>query len=308
MEQYLIQSHHPVPCVDAIILNESGEILLIRRDVKPFKGRWTLVGGRVEVEDDNIEHTLIREVKEETGLDVEIMNLAGIIADPSMDPPPDPRFFVVQVFYEVRSIGGRLTVNDEVSEFKWVRPEQVFGYALGFNHNDIFSAYLDGKKNNKLIPAGRRYYEEYFGKNYGYMVQNQYPRFATNAVILNQKKEILLARRIQPPYVGHWDFPGGHLYMNETVEDCLKREIREELGVESEMGELFHVYSDKGKHPKTADVVSYYFASIKSEDFKTNIEMNAFKYFAFDALPEKIAFHNEFPLADIGDAVFGRLK
>ncbi|MBD3311475.1 MAG: NUDIX domain-containing protein [Candidatus Magasanikbacteria bacterium] len=304
MYKYTEQSDHPVPCIDAVILNEKDEILLVKRDVSPFKGFWTLVGGRVEVGDNNIEHTVLREVKEETGLDVEIKNLIDIFADPSMNPPPDPRFFVVQVAFEVKIKKGELKINPEVSDFKWLTLEKLAEHPLAFNHGLIALTYLKKKKEGQLIPSNRRIYSEYFNKDYTYIVQNEYPRFATNAIILNEKKEILLARRIQPPYVGFWDFPGGHIYVGETIEDCLKREIREELGVESEMGVLFQVYSDRAKHPKAADVVSFYFAKIKSHNFIKNVEMDDFDYFPLDDLPEKIAFHNEYPLADIKDYIY----
>ena len=304
MDLYTEQSDHPVLVIDAIILNENNEVLLIRRDVEPFRGKWTLVGGRVDVSDNNTEHTVIREVKEETGLDVEIKNLVGVLADPSTDPPPDPRFFVVQVSYEVIVKSGDLKVNEEVSEFKWVSLDKVLEHPLAFNHGDIIKTYLKKRSQDKLIPTKRRLFTDYFDKEFFYTVQNEYPRFAALGIILNKENKILLAKRAQKPYVGFWDFPGGHIYIGETVEDCLKREIHEELGVESEMGKLFHVYSDRGKHPKAADVVAYYFAEIKSHNFIKNIEMDDFRFFSLNNLPENIAFQNNLPLADIREHVY----
>lgn len=301
MFKYTEQADHPVPCVNAVITNEHGQFLLVNRLKEPFKGGWGMVGGRIEAYDDNAEEAIKREVKEETGLDIEVLNLVDILAKGQNKEPADPRFYIVQVVYEVKVVGGELTINDEASDFRWVDIVQAQKEKLIFNHNEIFSTYFAKKEAGRLIPAQRSVYGENFGKNYDYTLQNLFPRFAVNGIILNEKNEILLARRSQAPFIGHWDFPGGHMKMEESVADCLKREIWEELGVGSEMGELFHVYSDKGKHTKFADVVSYYFTKIDSQNFQKNVEMNEFGYFSFQNLPKEIAYHNEWPLKDIAD-------
>lgn len=55
----------------------------------------------------------------------------------------------------------------------------------------------------------------------------------TNALILeNEKGEILLVKRKYPPKKGLWDLPGGFIELGETLEESVKREIKEELGIE----------------------------------------------------------------------------
>ncbi len=68
------------------------------------------------------------------------------------------------------------------------------------------------------------------------------------AVIWNQKGEIIIDRR--PPkgiMGGLWEFPGGKIELGETVEECIKREIEEELGIEIEVGShlitIDHIYT-----------------------------------------------------------------
>lgn len=57
------------------------------------------------------------------------------------------------------------------------------------------------------------------------------------AVIWNQQGQILIDRRLQSGLLGGlWEFPGGKIEANETVEDCIRREIQEELGIEIEVG------------------------------------------------------------------------
>ncbi|MBW4658905.1 MAG: A/G-specific adenine glycosylase [Drouetiella hepatica Uher 2000/2452] len=68
------------------------------------------------------------------------------------------------------------------------------------------------------------------------------------AVIWNQERQILIDRRRQEGLLGGlWEFPGGKIEPGETVEDCIKREIREELGIEIAVGDrlmtLDHAYT-----------------------------------------------------------------
>jgi 8-oxo-dGTP diphosphatase len=59
------------------------------------------------------------------------------------------------------------------------------------------------------------------------------------AIIFNDKNEILVAKRKSYLSQGNlWEFPGGKLMVTETPEDCLKREIKEELGIEIKIKEL----------------------------------------------------------------------
>lgn len=302
MSKYTEHDRHPVLCIDGIIFNDESKVLLTRRSVDPQKGWWSIIGGRVKVADNNCEAALVREVKEETGLDVEITNLVGVLAQPQRVLPADPRFYVVQMVYTARVIGGVLTKNDEADEFRWVTFDEAMAESLAFNHNDILQFYTEKKEQNKLINPKRRVFSEYFEIGFHY-TQNEYRRFTTNAIILNDRNEILLAQRVQSPYIGSWDFPGGHMYMGESIEECLKREVKEELGVEGEIGDLFHVYSDTGHSPKAADVIAFYFFTISNYSFVKNIEMGAFAFFPFAALPQEIAYHNEGALKDIKEYI-----
>lgn len=71
------------------------------------------------------------------------------------------------------------------------------------------------------------------------------------AVIFNNRGEVLLAQRKSHLSQGmKWEFPGGKLKVGESPENCLKREIREEMGIEIEVREIFHAvnYSYPGKN------------------------------------------------------------
>ncbi|MEM7554472.1 MAG: 8-oxo-dGTP diphosphatase MutT [Cyanobacteria bacterium P01_A01_bin.84] len=58
------------------------------------------------------------------------------------------------------------------------------------------------------------------------------------AVIRNEQGQILIDRRLQEGEMGGlWEFPGGKIEANETIEECIKREIKEEIGINIEIGE-----------------------------------------------------------------------
>jgi mutator protein MutT len=69
------------------------------------------------------------------------------------------------------------------------------------------------------------------------------------ALIFHHGKLIITQRRADAHLGGLWEFPGGKRELDETSEQCLVRELREELGVEVEVGELFeeisHAYAEK---------------------------------------------------------------
>lgn len=60
----------------------------------------------------------------------------------------------------------------------------------------------------------------------------------TAAVIEKDGKILIAKRRIGDRHGGRWEFPGGKIDSGETPEECLKRELKEELGIEAEIGEL----------------------------------------------------------------------
>lgn len=68
------------------------------------------------------------------------------------------------------------------------------------------------------------------------------------AVIWNQHQQILIDRRLPQGVMGGlWEFPGGKIEPGETIEECIKREIKEELGIEISVGEhlitIDHTYT-----------------------------------------------------------------
>ena len=75
-------------------------------------------------------------------------------------------------------------------------------------------------------------------------------RFDVGAAIIWNGGEVLITRRRREDHQGgRWEFPGGKRHAGESIEACLIRELREEIGVKAEVGPLWraltHVYPDR---------------------------------------------------------------
>ena len=62
--------------------------------------------------------------------------------------------------------------------------------------------------------------------------------------------KVLLIQRGIEPFKGRWAFPGGFMQMDETIEECARRELREETGLVVNTVEQFHTFSDVNRDPR----------------------------------------------------------
>ena len=108
----------------AVVFDGQGRILLHKRS---DNGRWALPGGAIE-RDESAHEAIVREVKEETGYDVQVVRLIGFYSDPQHTSIRYPDGNVVQytaVSFECRVIGGAFTDNDESTAAQFFAPEQL---------------------------------------------------------------------------------------------------------------------------------------------------------------------------------------
>ena len=68
------------------------------------------------------------------------------------------------------------------------------------------------------------------------------PIAGVGAVVLDTERRVLLVRRGQPPLLGEWSLPGGALELGERLEDGIRREVREETGLDVEPEEIVAVF------------------------------------------------------------------
>lgn len=120
---------------DIIIQYEDNSIILIQRGNDPYKGSWALPGGMMD-EGETIEQTAIREAKEETGLDVELVKLLGVFSKPDRDP----RGRFISVLYLAKPVGGTLKASSDAKEF--IRTKDFAHLPLAFDHNEMIDLYM----------------------------------------------------------------------------------------------------------------------------------------------------------------------
>ncbi|MGB9853981.1 MAG: NUDIX hydrolase [Candidatus Bathyarchaeales archaeon] len=118
--------NQPVVGVGAIIVCNS-KILLEKRKSEPGRGKWSVPGGLVEL-GENTEQAVIREVKEETGLDVENPELVDVVDNIIFDANGKIEYHFVIVDYFVRLKGGELKAADDAEELRWVALEEAEKY------------------------------------------------------------------------------------------------------------------------------------------------------------------------------------
>jgi 8-oxo-dGTP diphosphatase len=108
----------PVVGVGAVIL-DGRKVLLIRRGSEPLKGQWSLPGGGLET-GERLEDGLRREVREETGLEVNILGLAGVYDRIMPDAQGKAQFHYVLIDYLCAVAGGTLHAGGDAAEVRWV--------------------------------------------------------------------------------------------------------------------------------------------------------------------------------------------
>jgi ADP-ribose pyrophosphatase YjhB (NUDIX family) len=114
-----------VVAVTAVIRDDAGRLLMIRRTDNDL---YAIPGGAQEI-GETISQTVIREVKEETGIDVEVTDLIGIYSDPNhviafTDGEVRQEF---SICFHAHPTGGELRTSSESKEVLWVEPAKLGG-------------------------------------------------------------------------------------------------------------------------------------------------------------------------------------
>ncbi|HVV10714.1 NUDIX hydrolase [Amycolatopsis sp.] len=108
-----------VRCVGGVLHDPAGRLLVIRRGHDPGAGLWSLPGGRVERGESDTE-AVVREMREETGLDVRPGELAGMVVR--------GRYEIFDYVCEV--VGGELRAGDDAADARWVNSADFASLAL----------------------------------------------------------------------------------------------------------------------------------------------------------------------------------
>jgi 8-oxo-dGTP diphosphatase len=123
----------------AIIPMGNDTILLIKRNTKPFVGYWALPGGRMDL-GETVEQTIVREVKEETGLDVAIVRVIGEYVEKGVKDDVEYEYY--PTCFLVRVVGGEIRRQEsEIREIK-AFPLGELPMPLAFEHDQMVKDYV----------------------------------------------------------------------------------------------------------------------------------------------------------------------
>lgn len=132
--------YNPSLAVALVAFNKKGEVLLNKRKVSPNQGSWDTVGGFVNV-GETVEQAIIREFREETRAECEIIHYWG--SYPDVYGPE--KVSTINLFYEVKIIRGQLQASDDAAELRFFSFNKL-PKKLAFKNTQIFLNLLKNAK------------------------------------------------------------------------------------------------------------------------------------------------------------------
>jgi len=138
-----------VPSVNVVVVNGTGDILLIRRS---DNDNWAIPGGAIDL-GESLADAAIRETLEETGITCEVTGLVGIYTDPrhvilyTSNGEVRQEFSIVLV---ATAVGGEPTPSSESSEVRWVPRDEVASYRMDRSMRLRIGHYLAGQSSPYL--------------------------------------------------------------------------------------------------------------------------------------------------------------
>ena len=131
---------NPFPTADIIIEQDKGIVLILRRN-EPRQ--WAIPGGFCDY-GESLEEAAVREAREETGLDVELIEQFHTYSNPRRDP----RQHNITTVYIARAIGGTLRAQDDAQDIG-IFSEDNLPPQLAFDHDEILKDYFIYKKTGR---------------------------------------------------------------------------------------------------------------------------------------------------------------
>ena len=126
---------NPVPGV-GVLVEMDGGIVLIQRGQPPFAGSWALPAGYIE-EDESVDQAALRECREETGLEVELVELFGVYSFPE-----GPVQSGIIIFYRARPVGGTLQAGDDAQDVCVFSPDALPSDVAFRTHREVLARWV----------------------------------------------------------------------------------------------------------------------------------------------------------------------
>ena len=288
---------------DAVIVNEHGQLLLIKRE---DSRTWALPGGGVE-RDESPADAVVREVEEETGLKTMAVRLVGLFhrAEPDGD----------QLTFSFRCLqrGGTLQPGPEALQAGYVSLDHLPAPMLPLHRRRALAgAYHDSgapEWRRESLPSGIRWLRRalYRWRDWRRRQRGLPPfpartgwRAAAFVVLRDESGNVLWVQRADDH---RWNLPGGGVNRGEAPWDAAVRETMEETGLAVRLTDLIGVYTK----PAVGEVVFSFAAVATSGTLTTGAESLAFQYLPPDAPPANALVNHVSRVADAAAATGGTL-
>ena len=129
-----------------------------------------------------------------------------------------------------------------------------------------------------------------------YCYKHPHPAVTADCVIFGFDEsnimKVLLIQRGNDPYKGKWAFPGGFMNMDETAEQCARRELEEETGLKDVAVEQFYTFTNVNRDPRERVITVAHYALVKLSEVKGGDDAEKAQWFSLDEIPS-LAFDHE---------------
>ena len=119
---------------------------------------------------------------------------------------------------------------------------------------------------------------------------------SVDAVITNEKNELLLIKRSAEPFKGYWALVGGYIEWDESAEDAVRREVTEEVGMQVTEITFVGVYTKPDRHPK--QVINLAYAVKTTGEPKAGDDALELKWVSLKDIHEELAFDHRQIITD----------
>ncbi len=114
----------PLVGVGVVVFNQKRQVILVKRGNDPSKGLWAIPGGTVEL-GEQVSETAIREVREECNIEIELLDLLGVVDLIMKDDDGRVQYHYILIDYLAKYVSGELRAQSDVSEAIWVTEQEL---------------------------------------------------------------------------------------------------------------------------------------------------------------------------------------
>jgi 8-oxo-dGTP diphosphatase len=146
-----VERHYP-PCplvgVGVVVLNNAGQVLLVKRERPPRQGQWSLPGGLIDL-GERLVDAARREVFEECGVEVQIGDLVAVFEPIEWDEAGQVEYHYVVLDYWAEYVGGEATAQDDAAAVAWIDLADLETLAIATDTHSVILQAVQQRANQR---------------------------------------------------------------------------------------------------------------------------------------------------------------